>query len=113
MPDVIATHTGAPLGDRQPDRQVAGGALVDADVQPDPAGAVGVVQREGQRRVARPGHSTTSRTPPRMSSSTTTRACAVDGFTTTAYAAKNSSAAAFTTCGFSMKPRCPASGISR
>ena len=53
MPDVIATHTGAPLGDRQPDRQVARGALVDADVQPQPAGAVGVVQRERQRRVAR------------------------------------------------------------
>src|SRR3954454_22337991 len=31
-----------------------------------------------------PGHSTTSRTPPRINSSTTTRACAVDGFTTTA-----------------------------
>src|SRR6476660_4054670 len=31
-----------------------------------------------------PGHSTTSRTPPRISSSTTTRACAVDWFTTTA-----------------------------
>ena len=33
-----------------------------------------------------PGHILTSRTPPRISSSTTTRACAVDGFTTTAYA---------------------------
>src|SRR5690242_14656413 len=32
-----------------------------------------------------PGHSTTSRTPPRMSSSTTTRACAVEGFTTPPY----------------------------
>src|SRR3954468_9863305 len=31
-----------------------------------------------------PGHSTTSRTPPRINSSTTTRACAVDGFTPTA-----------------------------
>src|ERR1700740_2975876 len=30
-----------------------------------------------------PGHSTTSRTPPRISSSTTTRACVVEGFTPT------------------------------
>src|ERR1700759_5018095 len=30
-----------------------------------------------------PGHSTTSRTPPRISSSTTMRACVVEGLTTT------------------------------
>src|ERR1700730_10466426 len=30
-----------------------------------------------------PGHSTTSRTPPRINSSTTTRACVVEGFTST------------------------------
>ena len=53
MPDVIATQTGAPLGDGQADRQEAGGALVDPHVQTQPAGAVGVVQRERQRRVAR------------------------------------------------------------
>ena len=41
--------------DGQPDRQIAGGALVDADVQPEAAGPVGVVQGERQRRVARSG----------------------------------------------------------
>ncbi len=39
--------------DSQPDGQVAGGAFVDADVQPDAAGSVGVLQRECQRRVSR------------------------------------------------------------
>lgn len=39
--------------DRQADGQVAGGAFVDADVQPDPARPVGVLQREGERRVPR------------------------------------------------------------
>ncbi len=53
MPDVIATQTGGTGGDRQPDGQVAGGAFVDADVQPEPAGPVGVLQRERQRGVAR------------------------------------------------------------
>ena len=40
-------------GDRQPDRQIPGGAFVDAHVQPDAAGPVGVLQRKRQRSVAR------------------------------------------------------------
>ena len=38
-------------GDRQPDRQIAGGPLVDAHVEPDPAGPVGVLQRKRQRGI--------------------------------------------------------------
>ncbi|CFE43916.1 Uncharacterised protein [Mycobacterium tuberculosis] len=66
-----------------------------------------------------PGHSTTSRTPPRISSSTTTRACVVEGFTSTechsrtvwpgrAQAltlAKNFSIAVLTASGRSKNPR--------
>ena len=33
----------------------SGGALIDAHVQPDPAGAIGIVQRERQRGVPRAG----------------------------------------------------------
>ena len=46
------THRRA-LGDREPDRQEAGGAFVDAHMQSDPAGPVGVLQRECQRSVSR------------------------------------------------------------
>jgi hypothetical protein len=46
VPDVTRRH-------READGQVAGGALVDADVQPQPTGPVGVGQRERQRCVPR------------------------------------------------------------
>ena len=66
---------------REPEGQEPARALVDPHVQPQPARRVGRVQRERQRGVAGPGHSTASVTPQRTSSSTITWACAVDGFT--------------------------------
>ncbi len=72
---------GTPRGEGQADREESGGALVDTHVQAQTSCAVGGLEREGERRVARAGHSTTSRTPPRASSSTTAVAWAVDGFT--------------------------------
>ena len=102
-----------PLGHREPDRQVAGGALVDADMQPDAACPVGVLQRKGQRRVART-----------RAQHDVTHAAAnqfVDDYAGLRsrwvhhyrLSAKNFRAAALTTCGLSMNPRCPVWGISR
>src|ERR1700759_1356967 len=50
-PGVIVPR--APPPHAQPDRQEAGRALVDADVQPQTALIVGVLEGEGERRVAR------------------------------------------------------------
>lgn len=88
-------------------------------MQPDPAGPVGVLQREGQRRIAR------ARTQHHVANAAadqfveTTRACVVEGFTSTechsrtvwpgrAQAltlAKNFSIAVLTASGRSKNPR--------
>ena len=110
------THRG-PLGHREPDREVAGGALVDADVQPEPARAVGVVQGECQRRVARTraqhdvAHAAANQF---VDDNARLRSRWVHHYR---LSAKNFRAAALTTCGLSMNrgARCresPGSGRS-
>ncbi len=69
----------ADLGEAE--REEPGGALVDAGVQPHQPGRGGVVRRQGQRGVARPGATTTSLTPLSTSAAATTRASRVDAFT--------------------------------
>ena len=102
-PRVVGLHHGGPevghrgarrhrhtdrraLGDREPDRQdsrrCARRCGRAAGCRPARSASCSAKASGALRE---PGHSTTSRTPPRISSSTTTRACAVEGFTTTDY----------------------------
>ena len=55
VPEVTTTGTIRPEHRPEPHREEARAALVDADVQAEPAVAVGGVEGDEQRRVARPG----------------------------------------------------------
>ena len=82
-------------------------------MQPDPAGPVGVLQRERQRRVARAGAQDDVADAAANQFVDDDAGLCRRGVHHYSLSAKKFNIAALTTCGFSMKPRCPVSGISR
>ena len=83
VPDVVTTATGGPGRLGQPERQEAGAALVDPDVQPEQSDLGRRRRARGQRtRCANPATRTTSRTSRVSSASTMTRAQSVASPTT-------------------------------